>query len=329
MKKQKAVKKAVVDAKPTKKSAPKAEKKKVAEKVEVVEEEMLDVPEESSDSEEENEEVQALAAKLDPEEDATTEGGSYTPGQDVGKIPKVSKKVQEGDESSKESGVLYIGHIPHGFYEHEMRAYFGQFGPVLRLKLSRNKKTGNSKHYAFVEFAEASTADIVVKTMNNYLLFGRVLKVIRLANEDVHKDLFKGANRRFKKVPWNKLEGNKLKKPLTESAWADKVSKEKSKRAKKAAKLKEIGYEFEAPEIKDVPVPALIENGEVEPEVKAIEAAPAEDTKSADEVEVEAEAVAAEEEPEAEKTISAPKTKAAKATKGKAAKTGKGKKAKA
>jgi len=42
--------------------------------------------------------------------------------------------------------------LPHGFYEDQMRAYFGQFGEVTRLRLSRNKKTGKSKHYAYVEF---------------------------------------------------------------------------------------------------------------------------------------------------------------------------------
>lgn len=52
-----------------------------------------------------------------------------------------------------------------------MRGFFTQFGEVTRLKLSRNKKTGNSKHYAFVEFKYAAVAKIVAETMNNYLMF--------------------------------------------------------------------------------------------------------------------------------------------------------------
>ena len=31
--------------------------------------------------------------------------------------------------------------------------YFSQFGLVTKVRVSRNKKTGNSKHYAFVQFA--------------------------------------------------------------------------------------------------------------------------------------------------------------------------------
>ena len=37
-------------------------------------------------------------------------------------------------------GVVYIGHIPHGFYETEMKAYFTQFGAVKKVKLARSKK---------------------------------------------------------------------------------------------------------------------------------------------------------------------------------------------
>ena len=33
--------------------------------------------------------------------------------------------------------VIYISHIPHGFYEKAMRAFFGQFGTVTNLRLGR------------------------------------------------------------------------------------------------------------------------------------------------------------------------------------------------
>lgn len=38
------------------------------------------------------------------------------------------------------TGTVYLGRIPHGFYEEEMRSYFSQFGEVTRLRLSRNKQ---------------------------------------------------------------------------------------------------------------------------------------------------------------------------------------------
>jgi len=42
--------------------------------------------------------------------------------------------------SSDECGVIYVGHIPRGFYEPQMRKYFSQFGQITRLKLSRSKR---------------------------------------------------------------------------------------------------------------------------------------------------------------------------------------------
>lgn len=194
----------------------------------------------------------------------------------MGKIPKVSKDLAQAAPTG-EPGVVYIGRIPHGFYEHEMRQYLSQFGSVTRVRLSRNKKTGASKHFAFVEFEDATTAEIVAKTMDNYILFGHILKCKTMPQENIHEDLFKGANRRFKKVPWNKMAGLKLQKPLTESGWKSKVALEKGKRAKQATKLKAIGYDFEAPELKDVPEPVATEDPEaIEAASDALEEAPAE-----------------------------------------------------
>tara|TARA_R110002050_G_scaffold35197_6_gene88716 strand:+ start:1398 stop:1892 length:495 start_codon:yes stop_codon:yes gene_type:complete len=50
------------------------------------------------------------------------------------------KSQAEAEDDGR--GVVYVGRIPHGFYEKEMRAFFEQFGPVTRLRISRNKKVG-------------------------------------------------------------------------------------------------------------------------------------------------------------------------------------------
>ena len=41
-------------------------------------------------------------------------------------------------------GVIYLGHIPHGFYEDQIRGFFTQFGRVNKVRLSRSKKVGDS-----------------------------------------------------------------------------------------------------------------------------------------------------------------------------------------
>lgn len=37
-------------------------------------------------------------------------------------------------------GVIYLGHVPFGFFEDQLRGFFAQFGDITNLKLSRNKK---------------------------------------------------------------------------------------------------------------------------------------------------------------------------------------------
>lgn len=218
------------------------------------------------------------------EEDAQREEG-LPEGKEVPKVPELSKKNKKAIKRAAESGepekpgVIYVGHIPHGFYEHEMRAYFEQFGNILQLRLSRNRKTGASKHYAFIKFESASVADIVAKTMDNYLLFNHILKVKLIPDEQVPADLFKGANKRFKKIPWNKIAGRKLAQGASEATWEKRIEKEEKRRAEKAEKMKKLGYEFDAPKIKSAQnvakktEPALVLNVE-EDETKAIEAAP-------------------------------------------------------
>jgi nucleolar protein 15 len=134
-----------------------------------------------------------------------------------------------------------------------MRAYFSQFGTVNHVRLSRSKKTGNSKHYAFIEFASSEVAKIVADTMNNYLMFGHILKCSVIPKEQVHPSMWKGADKRFKKVPWNKLEARKIALPASRDTWTKRVETEKKKRDSKAEKTKEkLGYEFTGGQLKSV-----------------------------------------------------------------------------
>ena len=51
-------------------------------------------------------------------------------------------------------GYVYVSHMPSGLEEDGLRKFFGQFGKVVKVKVSRSKKTGRSKGYSFVEFEE-------------------------------------------------------------------------------------------------------------------------------------------------------------------------------
>ncbi|KAJ8113481.1 hypothetical protein ONZ43_g5145 [Nemania bipapillata] len=224
---------------------------------------------------ESDDEAQALAKVVDSD----AEADDVTPDEEIRdlELPKVPKDVAKASEAADtEPGVIYIGRIPRGFYENQMREYFSQFGQVNKIRMSRNKATGQSKHFAFIEFAELGVAEIVAKTMDNYLLAGHILKVKMVPKSQIHEKLWIGVNRRFKKIPWNKMAGSRLKKPLSESTWTEKISKEEARRNERAKKLLELGYEFEAPKLKtvhDADDTAALEAAE-DDAPKAIEAAP-------------------------------------------------------
>lgn len=94
-------------------------------------------------------------------------------------------------------GYMYIGHLPHGFYEDEIKSYFSQFGKVCRVRLARSKLTGNYKGYGFVQFENKQVADIAAETMNNYLMFNKLLKCHSIPHEKLHPETFKDAKKKF------------------------------------------------------------------------------------------------------------------------------------
>jgi nucleolar protein 15 len=140
--------------------------------------------------------IPATAATSDPSLRASRKKRAGTEDKSYLKAPKI---IPGG-------AVICISRLPHGFFESELRAYLCQFGDITRLRLSRNPRTGASRHYAFVEFKHAEVARIVVETMHNYLLMGHLLQCTLVPEEKIHAELWKGANRKFVHVPWRRME---------------------------------------------------------------------------------------------------------------------------
>uniref|UniRef100_A0A669PXI5 Nucleolar protein interacting with the FHA domain of MKI67 n=1 Tax=Phasianus colchicus TaxID=9054 RepID=A0A669PXI5_PHACC len=114
-------------------------------------------------------------------------------------VQKKVRRVRKNRVEELTPGVVYVGHLPRGLVEPQLRQYFEQFGAVRRLRLSRSKKTGGSKGYAFIEFECDDVAKIVADTMNNYLFSERLLKCQFMPPERVHANLFKNSDRKFQK----------------------------------------------------------------------------------------------------------------------------------
>lgn len=161
------------------------------------------------------------------------------------------KKVQEAkrNKSSKgvtlTPGVIYVGHLPRGLFEPQLKTYFEQFGKVQRLRLSRSKKTGGSKGYAFVEFDCDEVAKIVAETMNNYLMGERLLKCHVIPPEKVHEKLFVGSKRTFTKPSQPAV--TRYNKAHTQEEIQKMTKKLLRKEAKLRKRLAENGIDYDFP----------------------------------------------------------------------------------
>jgi len=197
------------------------------------------------------------------DDDSSDEELIVEDGIDVGKLPTVAKddatvqkKLERAQRQQKhDKGVVSIGRLPHGFYEDQLKAYFSQFGEILRLRVSRNKKTGKSKHYAFLEFDSSSVAEIVAETMDNYLLMGHILKCKVIPKDEVHPQLWVGANRKWRPVPRDRIARVQHNKPRTEGSIQRAEKRLMKRQEERKRKLAEVGikYDFDAVAYKKKP----------------------------------------------------------------------------
>ncbi|KAJ3979288.1 hypothetical protein F5890DRAFT_1576040 [Lentinula detonsa] len=206
---------------------------------------------EKEQEEEEEEEEEEMLHGFSTDDDSSDEEIDGPP-VDITKLPTIAKDdatVHKRLEKAKKQpatdrGVLYLGRLPHGFYEDQLKGYFSQFGNITRLRVSRNKKTGKSKHYAFLEFDSSSVAQIVAETMDNYLLMGHILRCEVIPKDKVHPELWIGANRKWRVVPRHRVARATHNKPRT-SEQQERATKRLLKRQNdKKRKLKELGISY-------------------------------------------------------------------------------------
>ncbi|XP_020279294.1 MKI67 FHA domain-interacting nucleolar phosphoprotein-like [Pseudomyrmex gracilis] len=107
-------------------------------------------------------------------------------------LTKPTRKSKRLRKFTGNKGVIYLGHIPHGFYEDQIKDYFKQFGTVTRVRVARSKKTGKSRGYGYIEFLVPEVAKVAAESMNNYLMCNRLLKATYIPPEKQHSRYFCG-----------------------------------------------------------------------------------------------------------------------------------------
>jgi len=72
---------------------------------------------------------------------------------------------------------IYVGNLPHGIGEEEIREMFVKFGGVESVSLVKDRFSGQSKGFGFVEMPNNSEADQVIKALNKTMVQGKEIKV--------------------------------------------------------------------------------------------------------------------------------------------------------
>ena len=72
---------------------------------------------------------------------------------------------------------IFVGNLDFSATEDEVRALFEEFGAVERAAIVKDRDTGRSRGFGFVEMTVNSEADSAISALNGRELNGRPLKV--------------------------------------------------------------------------------------------------------------------------------------------------------
>jgi RNA recognition motif-containing protein len=72
---------------------------------------------------------------------------------------------------------LYVGNLSYRMTEDQLREAFEEFGQVTSCTIIKDKVTGQSKGFGFLEMPERSEAEAAISSLNGRELQGRKLNV--------------------------------------------------------------------------------------------------------------------------------------------------------
>ncbi len=72
---------------------------------------------------------------------------------------------------------LYVGGLAYSVTEQELEALFAEVGKVVSVAVIKDRDSGQSKGFGFVEMAEDAEADEAIKTLSGKDLSGRAIMV--------------------------------------------------------------------------------------------------------------------------------------------------------
>ena len=72
---------------------------------------------------------------------------------------------------------LYVGNLPYRIDEDSLRQLFTPYGAVETSKVIKDRQTGRSKGFGFIEMSTQGEAEAAIKALNETPVDGRNIKV--------------------------------------------------------------------------------------------------------------------------------------------------------
>ena len=72
---------------------------------------------------------------------------------------------------------IYIGNLPYSTSEDDLRQMFGEYGSVSSANIIKDRDTGNSKGFGFVEMDNQAEGEKAIENLNGSDISGRNIKV--------------------------------------------------------------------------------------------------------------------------------------------------------
>lgn len=72
---------------------------------------------------------------------------------------------------------IYVGNLPYRTTEEELSTTFSEFGQVKSARIIKDRETGQSKGFGFVEMPDRNEGQEAIRAMDGKEYLGRTLKV--------------------------------------------------------------------------------------------------------------------------------------------------------
>ncbi|ABQ13241.1 RNA recognition motif domain-containing protein [Dichelobacter nodosus] len=92
---------------------------------------------------------------------------------------------------------IYVGNLSYRTTEDELRNAFSQFGDVQNASIIKDRDSGRSKGFGFVEMPDAEAAKKAIESLNDKDLGGRNLKINEARPREMRPRRDKGSNSHF------------------------------------------------------------------------------------------------------------------------------------